>query len=294
MFLCRHPPQLDSWRVNDFLHQFESCIEVAIQKQKEQMSVEQNDASEVLVVTFDCLHQSFKSSGSGCGVIFDIEEKENSGMGMGEWECENGLILKVMNIYGELVPLSEEKVRDFILIEKNIMCDCLHYRFGILVQLDAHLKGVNCADYFAGGDKPYLITGSNDHTAKVSDGERLHLAVKELGTCDLYPQSLKHNPNGTFVVVCGDGKVHLRSRSSTNLFSEALATLILNKLLAGIKVCTIKAPGFGENRKSNLQDLSTLTGGEVITDELGMNLDKMAPEMLGNCKRVVLKPHCYF
>ncbi|KAI3772917.1 hypothetical protein L6452_04112 [Arctium lappa] len=45
--------------------------------------------------------------------------------------------------------------------------------------------------------------------------------------------------------------------------SEALATLILNKLRAGIKVCAIKAPGFGENRKSNLQDLATLTGGEL-------------------------------
>ncbi|XP_024981293.1 chaperonin CPN60-2, mitochondrial [Cynara cardunculus var. scolymus] len=70
--------------------------------------------------------------------------------------------------------------------------------------------------------------------------------------------------------------------------SEALATLILNKLRAGIKVCAIKAPGFGENRKSNLQDLATLTGGEVITDELGMNLEKMAPEMLGTCKRVTI------
>ncbi|KMZ56206.1 Coatomer subunit beta'-1 [Zostera marina] len=195
--------------------------------------------------------------------------------------------------------------------------------------LDAHLKGVNCVDYFTGGDKPYLITGSDDLTAKVwdyqtkscvqtleghthnvsavsfhpelpiiitgsedgtvrlwhattyrlentlnyglervwaigcikgsrrvvfgydegtimikigreepvtsmdsggkiiwakhneiqtanirsmgpdtevTDGERLPLAVKELGSCDLYPQSLKHNPNGRFVVVCGDGE----------------------------------------------------------------------------------------
>ncbi|XP_076902635.1 chaperonin CPN60-2, mitochondrial [Bidens hawaiensis] len=70
--------------------------------------------------------------------------------------------------------------------------------------------------------------------------------------------------------------------------SEALATLILNKLRAGIKVCAIKAPGFGENRKSNLQDLAVLTGGEVITDELGMNLEKMSPDMLGTCKRVTI------
>ncbi|GJZ31378.1 chaperonin CPN60-2, mitochondrial [Tanacetum coccineum] len=70
--------------------------------------------------------------------------------------------------------------------------------------------------------------------------------------------------------------------------SEALATLILNKLRAGIKVCAIKAPGFGENRKSNLQDLATLTGGEVITEELGMNLEKVGVEMLGTCKKVTV------
>lgn len=47
--------------------------------------------------------------------------------------------------------------------------------------------------------------------------------------------------------------------------SDALATLILNKLRAGIKVCAIKAPGFGENRKSGLQDLAVLTGGQVCS-----------------------------
>ncbi|XP_042754379.1 coatomer subunit beta'-2 [Lactuca sativa] len=272
---------------------------------------------QVLGVTFDCLHQSLKSSGSGCGVIFDIKEKENSGMGMGEWECENGLILKVMDIDGELVPLIEEKIWNLGSPDPNFT-------------LDAHLKGVNSVDYFTGGDKPYLITGSDDHTAKVWDyqtktcvqtleghthnvstvcfhpelpiimtgsedatvriwhsttyrlentlnyglervwaigymkdsrrivigydegtimvkigheepvasmdnsgkiiwakhneiqtvniksvgadhevwtlKERLPLVVKELGTCDFYPQSLKHNPNGRFVVVCGDGE----------------------------------------------------------------------------------------
>ncbi|KAL4297073.1 hypothetical protein GQ457_12G001660 [Hibiscus cannabinus] len=70
--------------------------------------------------------------------------------------------------------------------------------------------------------------------------------------------------------------------------SEALATLILNKLRAGIKVCAIKAPGFGENRKASLHDLAVLTGGEVITDELGMNLEKVDLDMLGTCKKVTV------
>ncbi|KAA3464739.1 chaperonin CPN60-2, mitochondrial [Gossypium australe] len=68
--------------------------------------------------------------------------------------------------------------------------------------------------------------------------------------------------------------------------SEALATLILNKLRAGIKVCAIKAPGFGENRKSSLHDLAVLTRREVIIEELGMNLEKVDLDMLGTCKKI--------
>ncbi|XP_030460831.1 chaperonin CPN60-2, mitochondrial [Syzygium oleosum] len=75
---------------------------------------------------------------------------------------------------------------------------------------------------------------------------------------------------------------------SEDVESDALATLILNKLRAGIKVCAIKAPGFGENRKAGLQDLASLTGGEVITEELGMNLEKVDLEMLGSCKKVTV------
>ncbi|KAK4406033.1 Chaperonin CPN60-2, mitochondrial [Sesamum angolense] len=67
--------------------------------------------------------------------------------------------------------------------------------------------------------------------------------------------------------------------------SDALATLILNKLRAGIKVCAVKAPGFGENRKSSLQDLAVLTGGQVITEELGMNLDDVELDMLAHARR---------
>ncbi|XP_068332712.1 chaperonin CPN60-2, mitochondrial [Pyrus communis] len=70
--------------------------------------------------------------------------------------------------------------------------------------------------------------------------------------------------------------------------SDALATLILNKLRAGIKVCAIKAPGFGENRKAGLQDLAVLTGGSVITEEHGLNLDKVELDMLGSCKKVTV------
>ncbi|KAK4732693.1 hypothetical protein R3W88_025681 [Solanum pinnatisectum] len=70
--------------------------------------------------------------------------------------------------------------------------------------------------------------------------------------------------------------------------NEALATLILNKLRAGIKVCAIKAPGFGENRKAYLQDLAILTGGQVITEELGLNIENLEFEMLGTSKEATI------
>eukprot|EP00804_Cyclotella_cryptica_P018512 CCRYP_004345-RA/>CCRYP_004345-RA protein AED:0.04 eAED:0.04 QI:167/1/1/1/1/1/2/101/577 len=68
--------------------------------------------------------------------------------------------------------------------------------------------------------------------------------------------------------------------------SEALATLVVNKLRAGIKVCAVKAPGFGDNRKATMQDLAILTGGTVISEEVGMKIEDVTPEQLGSCKRV--------
>ena len=68
--------------------------------------------------------------------------------------------------------------------------------------------------------------------------------------------------------------------------SEALATLVVNKLRAGIKVCAVKAPGFGDNRKATMQDLAILTGGTVISEEVGMKLEEVQPGHLGTAKKV--------
>uniref|UniRef100_A0A7S0NFB8 Uncharacterized protein n=1 Tax=Hanusia phi TaxID=3032 RepID=A0A7S0NFB8_9CRYP len=68
--------------------------------------------------------------------------------------------------------------------------------------------------------------------------------------------------------------------------SEALAGFIVNKLRGGLKVVCVKAPGFGDNRKANLQDMAILTGAQLISEELGLKLDKVDPGMLGNVKKV--------
>ena len=68
--------------------------------------------------------------------------------------------------------------------------------------------------------------------------------------------------------------------------SEALTTLVVNRLRAGLKICAVKAPGFGDRRKAMLEDIATLTGGVVISEEKGLSLDKARLEMLGTAKKV--------
>ncbi len=70
---------------------------------------------------------------------------------------------------------------------------------------------------------------------------------------------------------------------------EALATLVVNKLRGGLKVAAVKAPGFGDRRKAMLEDLAVLTGGTVVSDDLGIKLENVTLEMLGQTKRVLIE-----
>ena len=69
---------------------------------------------------------------------------------------------------------------------------------------------------------------------------------------------------------------------------EALATLVVNKLRGGLKVAAVKAPGFGDRRKAMLQDIAVLTGGQVISEDLGIKLENVTLDMLGHAKKVVI------
>ncbi len=69
---------------------------------------------------------------------------------------------------------------------------------------------------------------------------------------------------------------------------EALATLVVNKLRGGLKVAAVKAPGFGDRRKAMLEDIAILTGGQVISEEIGLKLESVTPELLGRAKRITI------
>ena len=70
--------------------------------------------------------------------------------------------------------------------------------------------------------------------------------------------------------------------------SEALATLVLNKLRGGLKVCAVKAPAFGDNRKALLSDIAILTQATVISEDVGLTLEKAETSVLGTCKNILI------
>lgn len=69
---------------------------------------------------------------------------------------------------------------------------------------------------------------------------------------------------------------------------DALGTLLINRLRSGLKICAIKAPGFGDNRKANLQDLAVLTGGQLISEDVGLTLENVELDMLGSCGKITV------
>jgi chaperonin GroEL len=75
---------------------------------------------------------------------------------------------------------------------------------------------------------------------------------------------------------------------SEDVEGEALATLVVNRLRAGLKICAVKAPGFGDRRKAILEDIAVLTGGQLISEELGHKLEHVTVEMLGRVKKAVI------
>ena len=124
---------------------------------------------------------------------------------------------------------------------------------------------------------PYFITDSDRQEAVIEDPYILIANQKITSVNDLVPVLEKVMQTGKAVLVIAE-----------DLEGEALATLVVNKIRGTFASVAVKAPGFGERRKAMLQDIATLTGGTVISEEVGLKLENVTLELLGRARKIVV------
>ncbi|MCX5783623.1 MAG: chaperonin GroEL, partial [Elusimicrobia bacterium] len=136
------------------------------------------------------------------------------------------------------------------------------------------LEVVEGMQFDRGYISPYFVTDAERMETVLEDALIILTDKKISAMADLLPLLEKVVQTGkAFLIIAED------------IEGEALATLVVNKLRGTLKGCAVKAPGFGDRRKEMLEDIATLTGGEVISEERGQKLDKATVEMLGKAKR---------
>jgi len=141
--------------------------------------------------------------------------------------------------------------------------------------LETELEVVEGMEFDRGYLSPYFITNSDKMVCELDDPYIL-IHEKKLSNLQAMLPVLES--------VVQSGKPLLIIAEDVE--GEALATLVVNKLRGGLKVAAVKAPGFGDRRKAMLQDIAVLTGGQVVSEELGIKLDNVTIDMLGKAKRI--------
>jgi chaperonin GroEL len=141
--------------------------------------------------------------------------------------------------------------------------------------LETELDVVEGMQFDRGYLSPYFITNAEKMIAELED---VYLLIHEKKLSGLQPML----PLLEAVVQTGRPLLII----AEEVEGEALATLIVNKLRGGLKVAAVKAPGFGDRRKAMLEDIAVLTGGTVISEDLGIKLENVTVDMLGKAKRV--------
>ncbi|MEM6602820.1 MAG: chaperonin GroEL [Pseudomonadota bacterium] len=141
--------------------------------------------------------------------------------------------------------------------------------------LDTELETVEGMQFDRGYISPYFVTNSEKMICELDDP---FILVHESKLGSLQPLL------PTLEAVVQSGKPLLII--AEDIEGEALATLVVNKLRGGLKVAAVKAPGFGDRRKAMLQDIATLTNGQVISEDVGLKLENVEMSMLGTAKKV--------
>jgi chaperonin GroEL len=124
---------------------------------------------------------------------------------------------------------------------------------------------------------PYFVTNAEKMTAELEDAYVLLHEKKLSGLQAMLPVLEAVVQTGKPLLIIAE-----------DIEGEALATLVVNRLRGGLKVAAVKAPGFGDRRKAMLEDIAILTGGQLISEDLGMKLESVTLKMLGRAKKIVI------
>ena len=143
--------------------------------------------------------------------------------------------------------------------------------------LETEIDVVEGMQFDQGFMSPYFVTNSEKMLAEL-DGAQILVSEKKItGLQALLPILEPVAQSGRPLLIIAE-----------DVESEALATLVLNKLRGGLKVCAVKAPGFGDRRKEMLKDIAVVTGATVVSDDMGMTFENITPDVLGTAKKVVV------
>ena len=144
--------------------------------------------------------------------------------------------------------------------------------------LETELDVVEGMQFDRGYISPYFVTNADKMRVELDDAYILINEKKLSGLQELLPLLEAVVQTGKPLVIVAE-----------DVEGEALATLVVNKLRGGLKVAAVKAPGFGDRRKAMLQDIAVLTGGQVISEDLGIKLETVTLQMLGRAKKVTIE-----
>jgi len=143
--------------------------------------------------------------------------------------------------------------------------------------IETTLDVVEGMQFDKGYSSPYFVTSADTMEAKLEDAYILNYEKKISSLKDLLPILEKVAKTSKPLLIIAE-----------EVEGEALATLVVNKLRGTINVCAVKAPGFGDRRKSMMEDIAVLTGGKCITEDLGIKLESIGLEDLGRAKSIVV------
>jgi chaperonin GroEL len=141
--------------------------------------------------------------------------------------------------------------------------------------LETELEIVEGMQFDRGYLSPYFVTNAEKMVAALDDAFILLHEKKLSSLQSLLPVLEQVVQSGRPLLIVAE-----------EVEGEALATLVVNKLRGGLKIAAVKAPGFGDRRKAMLEDMAVLTGGQVISEDLGIKLENVTMDMLGKAKRV--------